>query len=82
MERHQNGCMEGCQLFGKTLSGKVALITGSSKGIGKAIATQLAKEGATIILHYFMDELSTLKLKRLTERIRCFCVCCSSKFSI
>lgn len=56
--------MEGCQLFGKTLSGKVALITGSSKGIGKAIATQLAKEGATIILHYFMDELSTLKLKK------------------
>jgi 3-oxoacyl-[acyl-carrier protein] reductase len=33
------------------LQGKRALITGSSKGIGEAIARTLAREGATVIVH-------------------------------
>jgi NAD(P)-dependent dehydrogenase (short-subunit alcohol dehydrogenase family) len=32
------------------LSGKVALITGSSRGIGKAIASAMAAQGASVII--------------------------------
>jgi glucose 1-dehydrogenase len=34
------------------LSGKAALVTGSSQGIGRAIALRLAAEGADIIVNY------------------------------
>lgn len=42
------------------LSGKIALVTGSSRGIGKAIATRLAEAGAEVILHGRSDS-SALK---------------------
>lgn len=35
----------------KILAGKVALVTGSSRGIGKAYATVLAQAGADVIIH-------------------------------
>ncbi len=40
----------------KKLNDKVALITGSDSGIGKAIAEAYAKEGATVIITYHSDE--------------------------
>lgn len=42
----------------ESLEGKIALVTGATRGIGKAIAIELIKEGATVILNYSKDDLS------------------------
>src|SRR5215470_5447415 len=38
------------------LSGKIALVTGGSRGIGRACALSLAKEGAEVVISYTQNE--------------------------
>ncbi|RPE04514.1 glucose 1-dehydrogenase [Candidatus Pantoea deserta] len=41
----------------KALRGKIALVTGASKGIGAAIATAYAAAGARVVVNYRQDEV-------------------------
>ena len=49
------------------LTGKVALVTGSSRGIGRACALRLAEAGADIVINYVTSQAAA---DELAERIR------------
>ena len=51
------------------LKGKSAIITGASRGIGKAIAIKFAKEGANIVINYRNNEEEALKVKEELEQL-------------
>jgi NAD(P)-dependent dehydrogenase (short-subunit alcohol dehydrogenase family) len=41
---------------GPSLKGKIALVTGGSRGIGRGIALRLAERGAAVVVNYIRDE--------------------------
>jgi 3-oxoacyl-[acyl-carrier protein] reductase len=57
---------QGEKNMGK-LNGKIALVTGASKGIGAGIALSLAQEGAAVAVNYASDRAGA---ERVVEKIR------------
>lgn len=49
------------------LNGKVALVTGASRGIGREIAITLAKEGAAVVINYNGSEQRAQEVKQIIE---------------
>ncbi|URZ14338.1 3-oxoacyl-[acyl-carrier-protein] reductase [Clostridium felsineum] len=53
----------------KLLSGKVAVVTGAGRGLGRAIALKLASEGAKLVVNYRNSEAETQKLVKEIEEL-------------
>ncbi len=50
------------------LKGKIAIVTGGAQGIGKTIATQLAQEGANVVIADVMEEVAKSTAQEISQK--------------
>ncbi|HLD56709.1 MAG TPA: 3-oxoacyl-ACP reductase family protein [archaeon] len=53
----------------RKLDGKVAIVTGSSRGIGKFIALEFAREGADVVVNYNKSEKEAREVAKQIEKL-------------
>jgi len=51
------------------LKGKISVVTGSSKGIGRATVIELAREGSNVVINYNKSEKEAMDVKRQVEEL-------------
>jgi len=50
------------------ISGKTALVTGSARGIGFAIAESLGKQGANVVISDILEDMAGEAAKKLSDQ--------------
>ncbi len=65
----------------KVLEGKRALVTGASRGIGRAIAIELAENGCDIVINYCHSDEAAEKTKKEIEARGVSCKLCKADIS-
>src|SRR5687768_732556 len=54
-------------LPGNLFTGRTAIVTGSSRGVGRATALRLAEGGANVVVNYLSNEVEALETVRLCQ---------------
>jgi 3-oxoacyl-[acyl-carrier protein] reductase len=66
---------------GDNLTGRVALVTGSSRGIGRAIALAFARGGADVVVNYLTREREARAVEAVVVALGRKCVCVQADVS-
>lgn len=67
--------------YKEQLNGKVALVTGGSRGIGRQIAIDLAKEGVNVVVNYNKNESGARQLLSEINKYGTHCIIISADVS-
>jgi 3-oxoacyl-[acyl-carrier protein] reductase len=54
---------------GMNLRGRVAIVTGGSRGIGRALVLRLAEQGVNVVVNYVRDERAAMETVRAVEEL-------------
>ena len=64
-----------------SFKGRVVLVTGSSRGIGRSIAVKFAKEGASVIINYKSNESESRAITEIISSYGNDCMCIQADVS-